>query len=414
VVSLLLMLGVTGIANATVTATRAQSTAGALVTSSATYVALGDSYSSGEGNPGSKPDQWLNTAGIPALSTDGCDRSALAYPPLVAQELGVTSSFQFRACSGAVTGSTYDASNFTKGSPSVLFGKKGFETSQLTSLSSATKTISLTVGGDDLGFAKVLAACAGIMVKEGPLSEVFASRAPGASQAKCNSDLAQSQSIATSVSSSPPSLEGALVDTYTQILTAAPNATLFVLNYPQFFSTPSVPTFCPLTSAIRVGPASLYLGISSSQLSDINNLEVELNSGIATAVQQVNQTLGSTRIELVNDNLLTAVNGLTCNTKTMSNSDINGVIFSAPGSISTLFKDCFLQKDDLVPHCGGALTAVKSNLIAKGSLHPRPKGQALMAKALESAIQISTPINLANWRFSDVYSKDGLSESETF
>lgn len=396
VVSLVLTLGVTGIANATVTATRAQSSTGELVTSSATFAALGDSYSSGEGIPGSKPDQWLNTSGIPALSTDGCDRSALAYPPLVAQDLGVTSSFQFRACSGAVTGSTYDASNFTQGSPSVLLGKKGFEPSQLTSLSTATKIVSLTVGGDDLGFAKVLAACAGVMVKEGPLSDVFASRAPGASAARCNSDLAQSQGIATSPSASLPSLEGALVDTYTQILTAAPNATLFVLNYPQFFSTSSVATFCPLTGAVRVGLASIYLGISSSQLSDINNLELELNSDIATAVQQVNQTLGTNRIELVNDNLLTSATGLTCNTKTMSNSDINGVVFSLPGSITTLLRDCFLQKGDLVPHCGGALSAAKSNIIAKGSLHPKPRGQALMAQALESAIQGSTPISLTN------------------
>jgi hypothetical protein len=385
-------LSFTGVANASVISAGAKSSGDPLDSTSATFVALGDSYSSGEGIPGSGPDQWLNTSGIPWSSKDGCDRSALAYPLLVAQSLGVTSSFQFRACSGAVTGSTYDASAFTKGSPSVLLGKKDFEASQLTSLSSATKVVSLTVGGDDLGFAKVLAACAGVMVKEGPLSDVFASRAPGASQAKCNSDLAQSQSIATSISTSPPSLEGALVDTYTQILNAAPNAALFVLNYPQFFSTSSVSKFCPLTGAIRVGPASLYLGISSSQLSGINNLEVELNTDIATAIQQVNQTLGTNRIELVNDNLLSSADGLTCNTKTMSNSDINGVIFNVPTSISSYIRDCFLPGDGLVPHCGGALTAAKSNIIAKGSLHPKPKGQALMANALESAIQSATPV----------------------
>jgi len=379
-------LSITGVANASVISPGAKLSSEAHVSASATFVALGDSYSSGEGIPGSKPDQWLNTSGIPWSSKDGCDRSALAYPLLVATDLGLTSSFQFRACSGAVTGSTDDASVFTNGSPSVLLGKKDFEASQLTSLSSATKTVSLTVGGDDLGFAKVLAACAGVMVKEGPLSDFFASRAPGASLAKCNSDLAQSRSIATSSPTSPPSLEGALVDTYTKILNAAPNATLFVLNYPQFFSTSSVSTFCPLTNAIRVGPASLYLGISPTQLKSINTLELDLNSDIATAVQQVDQTLGTSRIELVNDNLLTSANGLTCNTKNMSTSDINGVIFSLPNSISTLIGACFPKKDDFVPHCSGALSAAKSNIIAKGSLHPTPKGQALMAQALESAI----------------------------
>jgi hypothetical protein len=395
-VSLVLGLSTTGVADASATATGAKSSAEALDTTSATFVVLGDSYSSGEGNPGSKPDQWLNTSGIPWSSKDGCDRSALAYPMLVAKELGVTSSFQFRACSGAITGSTYDASVLTNGSPSVLLGKKDFEASQLTSLSSATNIVSLSVGGDDLGFVKVLAACAGLMVKEGPISHFFASSVPGASPAKCASDLAQSRSIATSSPASPPSLEGALVDTYTKILDAAPNATLFVLNYPQLFATSSVATFCPLSSAIRVGPVSLYLGISPSQLSDVNNLELDLNSDIATAVQQVSQTLGTSRIELVNDNLLTSPYGLTCNTKNMANSDINGVLFSLPDALSSTYGDCFLRSETLVPHCKGALSAAKSNIVAKGSLHPKPKGQALMAKALESAIQSSTPSNLAN------------------
>src|SRR5664280_1730729 len=46
-----------------------------------TYVALGDSYSSGEGL------QELSTQYISPSGSDGCDRSKSAYPALVAQSL---------------------------------------------------------------------------------------------------------------------------------------------------------------------------------------------------------------------------------------------------------------------------------------------------------------------------------------
>ena len=51
--------------------------------SQSTYVALGDSYSSGEGNPGLQPAPWLNTSGLASTANDGCDRSAESYPALV-------------------------------------------------------------------------------------------------------------------------------------------------------------------------------------------------------------------------------------------------------------------------------------------------------------------------------------------
>jgi lysophospholipase L1-like esterase len=71
----------------------------------------------------------------------------------------------------------------------------------------------------------------------------------------------------------------------------------------------------------------------------------------------------------------------------MSRSIINGVLFSLPNSISTLYSDCLQKSNGLIPNCSGALSAAESNIIAKGSVHPKPAGQALMAKALESAIQ---------------------------
>lgn len=103
------------------------------------YVALGDSFSSGEGNP-----PFL--AGS-ATDTDGCHRSYDGYPELLNGDssLNIT-DFAFVACSGATR---HD----------IQFGFQT-ESSQLGGLSATTDLVTLSVGGDDVGFADVLKACA--------------------------------------------------------------------------------------------------------------------------------------------------------------------------------------------------------------------------------------------------------------
>ena len=92
------------------------------------YVALGDSYASGEGLAPYEP------------GAGGCRRSSRSYPSL----LGATGPERFSevtsaACSGAVTGD--------------ILG------TQVSALASTTRTVTLTVGGNDVGFATVVAAC---------------------------------------------------------------------------------------------------------------------------------------------------------------------------------------------------------------------------------------------------------------
>ena len=78
-----------------------------LVKSGSMYVALGDSYSSGEGNPGPTGSQWLSPSGASWSGDDGCHRSAAAYPVAVNSWLPSTKlppmGFRFVACSGALT-----------------------------------------------------------------------------------------------------------------------------------------------------------------------------------------------------------------------------------------------------------------------------------------------------------------------
>src|SRR5271166_3340131 len=90
------------------------------------YVALGDSYSAGVG------------AGSYIGSSGSCDRSTKAYPQLWAGA-HAPASYAFIACSGATTAS-------------VISG-------QLSALSSATTLVSITVGGNDVGFPSVMETC---------------------------------------------------------------------------------------------------------------------------------------------------------------------------------------------------------------------------------------------------------------
>jgi hypothetical protein len=187
-----------------------------------------------------------------------------------------------------------------------------------------------------------------------------------------------------------PSLEGSLIDTYTKILNAAPAATLFVVTYPQLLTTNPVTNFCPLTRALHVNDISFYLGIDPVQVTKFNALESDLNSDIAQAAQQVNQTLGTNRIAIVNVNALTTDQGQSCNTATMSHSIVNGVLFAPGESLVKIYDDCIHGTNSLVARCTKSISVVKNDFIAKGSLHPKRDGQLIMARAVIAAIRAST------------------------
>ncbi|WP_200209788.1 SGNH/GDSL hydrolase family protein [Micromonospora coerulea] len=142
------------------------------------YVALGDSYSSGVG------------AGPYDLST--CLRSQKSYAPLWAAAHAVT-SFRFPACGGAVTADVIN--------------------SQVGSLSSTTTLVTVTIGGNDAGFADVITSCR------------------FGSTTTCTNAVNDAKSFATAT------LPGRLDATYAAIRNRAPNARLVVLGYPRLFET---------------------------------------------------------------------------------------------------------------------------------------------------------------------------------
>ncbi|WP_406263493.1 SGNH/GDSL hydrolase family protein [Actinacidiphila glaucinigra] len=142
------------------------------------YAALGDSYSAGVG------------AGSYDSSSGSCYRSSRAFPRLWANAHS-PSGFSFTACSGATT---TDVLN-----------------NQLGPLNSSTTLVSISIGGNDAGFADVMTTCV--------LN----------SDSTCLSRINQARDFANN------QLPARLDSVYNAISTRSPSARVVVLGYPRFY-----------------------------------------------------------------------------------------------------------------------------------------------------------------------------------
>ncbi|QNP62548.1 SGNH/GDSL hydrolase family protein [Streptomyces genisteinicus] len=184
------------------------------------YVALGDSYSSGVG------------AGSYDSASGDCKRSTRAFPKLWAAA-NAPSSFAFTACSGARTNDV--------------------TANQLGPLSSATDLVSLTVGGNDAGFADVMTTC----VLQ--------------SEATCISRVNQARAYVDST------LPGRLDSVYSAVRSKAPSAKVVVLGYPRFY---------------KLG-GSCIAGLSEGERTAINGASDYLNAAVARRAAAHGFTFGS-------------------------------------------------------------------------------------------------------------------------
>jgi lysophospholipase L1-like esterase len=140
------------------------------------YVALGDSYASG--------------LGAGSYSGGSCYRSANAYAQLWANA-NHPSSFAFVACSGATT---TDVIN-----------------NQISALSTATTLVSVTIGGNDVGFENVMITCV------------------------LGSDSACVNAINQAESQARTQLPGSLNTLFNDISARSPGARVVVTGYPEFY-----------------------------------------------------------------------------------------------------------------------------------------------------------------------------------
>lgn len=107
------------------------------------YIALGDSFSSGEG----VPPFFTNTDVEDGDLRNLCHRSPRAYPRLMAdQEAGLTLK-RFVACSGATSSHIRGTWQYENQAPQYVW------------LNKATDIVSITIGGNDVGFESFVASC---------------------------------------------------------------------------------------------------------------------------------------------------------------------------------------------------------------------------------------------------------------
>jgi alpha-tubulin suppressor-like RCC1 family protein/lysophospholipase L1-like esterase len=185
-----------------------------------TYVALGDSYSAGEGNPGKAPKSWVDRAGKGSEVLNGCDRSAVGYPMLLGKWLPTQTSLppmslRFLACSGATTEDVWNSGSHSAHGLAPANNIEWQQVQDTTDLAKA-RIVTVTIGGNDLDFSDVLTNC----VLGPPLHYCNASSNDG-----WIGKL--QQNIGT--------LEPILRETYEEIEARAPKAALYVVGYPDLF-----------------------------------------------------------------------------------------------------------------------------------------------------------------------------------
>ncbi|MET7640694.1 SGNH/GDSL hydrolase family protein [Streptomyces sp. NPDC005438] len=188
----------------------------------ANYVALGDSYSAGNG------------AGDYDDDSGDCHRSNKAYPALWASA-NSPSSFSFVACSGAVTDDVLN--------------------NQVSSLNSDTSLVSLSIGGNDAGFANAMTTCVTL------------------GESACLDKVAEAKDYINNT------LPGKLDKVYDAISSKAPNAKVVVLGYPHMYQL----------------NGSCSVGISEKSREAINSASDALASVTSARVSAHGFSFGDTR-----------------------------------------------------------------------------------------------------------------------
>jgi lysophospholipase L1-like esterase len=191
--------------------------------SSVHYVALGDSYASGVG------------AGSYISSSGSCDRSTKAYPALW-NGTNTPASYNSVACSGATTTSVIS--------------------SQLSALSTATTLVSITIGGNDVGFSSVMETCV------------------------LNSTNTCVSAIHTAESKIAGQLPGELDSVLQAVGSHASSARVVVLGYPELYD---------------LSKSSTCIGLSTTDRTDLNQAADQLDNQIQAAAGRHGDVFGDVR-----------------------------------------------------------------------------------------------------------------------
>jgi len=197
-----------------------------LPASGAQVATLGDSYASGEGAPAPGATPWVTSA-FGDSGADGCHRSVLSgharFGALAVRRNAGRggAGYVSAACSGATT-------------VTLVQGFEG-ERSQLAAIGPRTRTVTLSIGGNDVGFSSVAAACNTV--------------APVPGAPSCATALAGSAAALQALTTAPAGGVTPLEQLYRAVRAKAPNARLLVTGYPLLF--PTTATASPRCAVIQ-------------------------------------------------------------------------------------------------------------------------------------------------------------------
>jgi hypothetical protein len=235
------------------------------------YVALGDSYSAGFG--------LVPFTEEPAA---GCYQAVANYPHLVADALGL--ALTDRTCSGAVTANIRDT-------PQTTITGAGTAPVQSDALSADTDVVTVTIGGNDLGFSTVATACLA-QSAQGPL---LALDLPN-----CRALYVQGTGefeVDTLKAKLDGTVASALASTFALIAAKAPNARVVVVGYPSIApdvaNVPAGGCFTPLVTGGSTFPANAF-PFTDVDTGYLHETEVRLDAAIRTAAEGAGATYLST------------------------------------------------------------------------------------------------------------------------
>lgn len=266
---------------------------------SARYIALGDSYASGEG--ASAFDSTTDMAGV-----DMCHRATNGWAQAVAKVANL-GGVDFAACSGALIEDMYSP-NVTNGNDDpVAAGNR--ERAQLDHLNTTTppELVTLSLGGNNVGFPDVLTDCIvgppgtpgkkdcaardARRVRGGTTVNMAIGWLKSGRPAGCHDlpGISQKTGVPEQVCGSAPALHQVYEDILGKM---APDGKLLVLGYPQIFSSKVKKGFLLFSdsSACRVATVNqlgnLHLDISDGDVAWLNDNAFRLNNAVSSEVTQ--------------------------------------------------------------------------------------------------------------------------------
>ena len=203
------------------------------------YLAGGDSYSGGNGNSDYETGTDVGDVTLPSYNL--CHRSAHGYPQVIAREMGAAVTLTNVACNGSMI-SDITASNHLF--PSVP--------PQIDAVTPDTDVVTITIGGNDVDFAKIMTLC-------------LLEKADGAS---CQSRFGPNLDDALS------SIDSSYARAIREIRRIAPDARIIVTGYPLFFSE---------DQSEECNVEAGKFGLSPGDIGWVNSKIKELNTQISEA-----------------------------------------------------------------------------------------------------------------------------------